>query len=264
MLSTRLPDVHLERAPLVLALCQFRFNDVEGLVNRDSVHSLREWLRPEYSDLSQQSVPHGVQIQFSPGKDPVAAAAEELDSFTLRNPHHSWHLRLTSGVATVFATSYTTRDDFMGRVSALRSGLRDVLGVPAITRLGIRYVNRVTDEAVLERLGAYVQAELLGAAHAPIAAEASLVQSLNDIFFEHDTTAVRMRVGLVPPGVQPDPAVQPVDAPSWICDVDTFDSMFRTLDEAVDQRAAALAEDAYQLFRWAVTDRFLDHFRGDS
>ncbi len=264
MLSTNLPDVHLERAPLVLALCQIRFNDVEGLVARDSAHDLKEWLQPEYPDLSRQPVPQGVQIQFSPGKDPVAAPAEELDSFTLRNPDHPWEVRLASGVATIFATSYTTRDDFMARVSSLRAGLREVVGVPAITRLGIRYVNRVTDEEILDRLGAYVQAELLGAALAPIARDASLVQSLNDIVFERDATAVRMRVGLVPPGVQPDPAVQPADLPSWICDVDTFDARFQSLDETVEQRAATLAEDAYQLFRWAVTDRFLDHFRGDA
>lgn len=263
VLSTALDDVHLDRAPLVLALCQMRFNDVADVVSRDSMVRLRERLMPAYPDLGQEEQ-HAIMLKIQPGRDPEQIESQPSTlNFKLRNPESPWWLSISRGVATLVTNTYTERSDFMGRITALREALADVLEVPALTRLGVRYVSRVTDDAVLDHLDRYVRRELLAAAVAPIGPGAELVQSFTDIVFQQDDTAVRLRTGLVPPGTQPDTSILIDDQAAWLCDIDAYDTQLRALDERVDERASLLAEDAYQLFRWVVTNEFLKHHGGD-
>ncbi|MFO5473256.1 MAG: TIGR04255 family protein, partial [Dolichospermum sp.] len=73
------------------------------------------------------------------------------------------------------------------------------------------------------------------------------------------------RWGLIPPNGTFDPdAIEPVDEPSWILDLDMSLSKQRDFDvEELLNEAQRFAERIYTFFRWAVTDEFLQHFGGE-
>jgi uncharacterized protein (TIGR04255 family) len=69
---------------------------------------------------------------------------------------------------------------------------------------------------------------------------------------------------LVPAQGTVDPAaVDAIDEPSWLLDIDAFQAETRALDvEAAVRQARGLAERIYSVFRWAVTDEFLRRYGG--
>ena len=58
-------------------------------------------------------------------------------------------------------------------------------------------------------------------------------------------------------------AVDPVDEPSWILDIDAFLEETSAFDvEMIGSRTRALAERIYSFFRWVVTDEFHRRYGG--
>lgn len=72
------------------------------------------------------------------------------------------------------------------------------------------------------------------------------------------------RWGLVPARGTVDPAaVDAIDEPSWLLDIDAFQAETRELDvDATVQLARGFAERIYSVFRWVVTDTFLRRYGG--
>jgi uncharacterized protein (TIGR04255 family) len=73
------------------------------------------------------------------------------------------------------------------------------------------------------------------------------------------------RWGHLPPGVTTDPAaIEPVDEPSWILDLDVFtDDSAPFAVDAVLADAQRFADRVYTFFRWAVTNDFLRRYGGE-
>ena len=70
--------------------------------------------------------------------------------------------------------------------------------------------------------------------------------------------------GFLPPGTGVDPAVGPVEAQSWLMDIDVFDERHEDFDAgALAQRALDHSRRQYRFFRWAVQPAFLLRFGAD-
>lgn len=253
------PRVPLERAPLVLVLCQLRFNAHPELEQRPVIEAIRDHLGGEYPDIESKDTQEA-HFQFGPPGFELHQRSGK--SHVLRSPHHPWWILISPAVANLVAPTYSDRTDFLNRITSLRQALAGAGGVPAVERVGVRYVSRVADEGFLEQLDDYVIPEVLGASNLPTAQGTELIQSMFDMAVQSDSTTGRVRAGLVPGGVSPDPAVEPADGPAWLIDVDMWDASYRPTDNTVDERAAELAANQYQLFRWLVTDEFLTYFGG--
>jgi uncharacterized protein (TIGR04255 family) len=68
----------------------------------------------------------------------------------------------------------------------------------------------------------------------------------------------------MPPNATIDPAaIEPLDEPSWVLDIDMFSTAPLSFDvETLTGEARRYAERIYTVFRWAVTDVFLERFGG--
>lgn len=260
MLDVDYKRVLLNPAPLVLVLCQLRFNKRPQLGERAVVEAIQRHLDGQYPDIEQRDTQEA-RVQF--GAPGIELHQQKGTHHVLRSPHHPWWVLVSPAVATLVAPTYSERSDFIGRVAALREALSDAGGVPAVERVGVRYVSRVTDPDFVNDLDRYVRQEVLGATVLPADDATELVHSLFDMVVQRGSVTGRARAGVVPPGVTPDPAIEPVDDPAWIIDVDMWDPTYRPADSTVDERAAELAEAQYQLFRWIVTEDFLRYFGGD-
>lgn len=252
--------VPLERAPLVLVLCQLRFNTKAALGQRATADAICERLAPRYAEVVEENV---TEATFDLGAPGLAVKQQATRQFILRSPDSPWWIMLSPSVASLVGTTYSERKDFLDRISELRIALTEDAEIAAIERVGVRYVSRVADEAFLSGLDNYVRAEVRGAVHLPQATETRLHQTVSDTMIQQGSTMARIRAGMMPPGVTPDPAVPILEQRSWVFDIDTFNDEYRRADESVEDTAADLAKGQYQLFRWLVTDDFLRYFGGD-
>jgi hypothetical protein len=79
-----------------------------------------------------------------------------------------------------------------------------------------------------------------------------------------DDTHLTARWGVLPPSAGVDPAIDPVDAPTWVMDIDVFDERREPFDAAaLAQRALEHSRRQYRFFRWAVEPAFLLRFGAD-
>ncbi len=258
VLSVTFDEVPLDPAPLVLVLCQLRFNPQPDLAQRAAIERIRDLLDGEYADIEERT-DAGVTIDVGPpGVQMVQQASK---SHVLRSPQHPWWILVGDGVATLATSEYSSRRDFVSRVCRLCEALEGV-GVPAVHWVGVRYVSRVTGADFINDLPTYLQREMLGGTQLPLAPDVGLAQSVWDVAIPwEDHNVVRIRTGIVGPGVVTDPAIQPVSEQSWLLDIDAFNQKYRAIDQA-DEIAEGLAENQYQLFRSIVTDEFLIRFGG--
>lgn len=260
LLDVEYERVHLPRAPLVLVLCQLRFNNQPALGERRTADAIRKRLEPHYAEVAEQNV---TEATFDLGAPGMAVKRQAAKNFILKSPDSPWWILLSPSVATLVGTTYSERHDFHDRISALRVALTEEAQISAVERVGVRYVARVDDADFLANLNTYVRTEVLGATHLPLAAESQLNETVSNTVIQQGPTVARVRAGMMPPGVTPDPAIHPLDRPSWVFDIDTFNGDYRRADESVEGTAADLAHGQYQLFRWLVTDEFLRHFGGE-
>lgn len=250
--------VHLERAPLVLVLAQLRHSERPVLGERDTIDAIVEALDRDYPDVQPRTVQNNTIEVDAPG---LVLHQEENTSHILRSPDHPWWISISPSVTTLATPEYEDREEFEHRFKQLRSALADVGGLPAVTRVAVRYVTQIADEDFLDNLDQYIKTAASGGVDLPVTDGTQLVQSMVDVLLRQESITGRVRAGMFPAGIQPDPAVPPIDVRSWIIDVDVWDDQFLAADEALDEQMAELAEGQYQMFRWLVTDDYIKYFK---
>ena len=160
-------------------------------------------------------------------------------------------------------TAYTRSSDFLERLRVVVRALEQHVAPKTVDRLGVRYIDRICGEQ-MSKVQTLVRPEVLGISGTPVAelAQHSLSET---VFAPDDETRMLARWGRVPPGGTVDPAaIEPVDEPSWILDLDMSTATpFDLEEDGVIERARAFAEQLYAFFRWAVTDEFLRQYGGE-
>src|SRR5450756_369835 len=73
-----------------------------------------------------------------------------------------WQVAISPDSVALSTASYTSRSDFMGRLRAVLSSAQRHLGLQFCDRLGVRYVDRVTDDTLLTRLADLIKPEVRG------------------------------------------------------------------------------------------------------
>lgn len=142
-----------------------------------------------------------------------------------------------------------------------RAALQTRLEPVQLDRLGVRYIDRITGDAV-DDIARLVRPEVRGITGTIAAAHAAHV--LSESMFELPAARVVARWGCLPPGTTVDPAaVEPAKEKSWILDLDMFSvAPMPFVVERVVKEAQLYAERIYTVFRWAVTDDFLVRYGG--
>ncbi len=251
------PEVPLSNAPLVRVIAQVRFPLVASVEKRDFIAPLQEAIRSEYPVLrpeQSRSVVLGQQGVMD---------ARENTVWRFHDASSAWRVTLAPDFLALETGRYTSRDDFLDRLKRVLEALVAHVNPKVIDRLGVRYIDRVAGDH-LKDLPQLVRPEVCGVLSTPMAFHAR--HSISEAVFvlPDDSGQVMTRWGLVPPRGTVDPAaVDPIDEPSWLLDVDAFEAETRELDvEAALQQARGFAERIYSVFRWAVTDEFLRRYGG--
>jgi uncharacterized protein (TIGR04255 family) len=254
--------VHLVDAPLVRVLCQVQWPEQTLLTTSFAqiADEIGIALAKEYpTRLAPQSM--GFEFdptsgQFRPQPLPPSRQWLSLDE--------SWAIYLTPTFVTLENRGrYTSRSDMTQRFRGILAEIARSAQIPTTQRVGWRYVNRISDESDFADIAALVNESVLGARAIPVPGEVQLLHSFSDSLFIASNASLSAKWGFLPPNAAYDQNIQPVGAPSWFLDLDAFRESrapfeLGTLTAAVDD----LASFAYDFFRWAVTDKFIDRFGG--
>jgi uncharacterized protein (TIGR04255 family) len=248
--------IPLDPPPLARELTQIRFSPVFVVADEAFAGQVQQRLRDEYP-IVRGEVEFG--IAFVPGTEPPQAAVPTR-LWRFHDPAEDWRVTLSSTFVSLETTDYVGHDDYFGRLRRVLDIVGELVEPPEVERTGVRYIQRLTDPNDLARLPEYVRPEILGAcAVQDDGAEVALCLSQTQALL--DDVRLTARWGLLPPGTGVDPAIHPVDTPSWIIDIDVFDERREAFDPAaLAERALDHSRKQYRFFRWAVEPAFLLRF----
>jgi uncharacterized protein (TIGR04255 family) len=250
-------EVPLPDAPLVRVIAQVRFSEILDVEKREFVAPFQGAIRHAYPILRQE---YTQAVLLS--SDGASSRPRQI-TWRFAAQDGGWRASLTPGFVSLETTRYTSRREFLERLRVLIDAVATHVAPDVTERLGLRYIDRIEGDAV-ERLPALVRPEILGVLGASWAPRART--ALSEIFCEAPgcEDRIRLRSGLVPAQSTVDPAaIEPIDGPSFILDIDMFSEATRSFSsESISRELVRYAERIYAVFRWAVTDEFLRHYGG--
>ena len=251
-------EVPLPNAPLVRVIAQVRFPQVLSIEKRDFVAPFQEAIRDRYPVLRAEQTQG---MLFGPQ---VAAPTPPQVIWRFADIENNWRVSLAPDFVVLETTAYESRKNFFERFGVIVEALAEHVNPRVVDRIGVRYIDRVTDDAVKD-IAKLVRPEILGIVATVAGPHAR--HALSETVFTVPAPPAQLlaRWGLLPASGTVDPAaIEPSPKPSWILDLDMFRSEPRAFDSAtVTNEARSYAERIYTFFRWAVTDDFLRLYGGD-
>lgn len=256
---TALPpdEIPLPHAPLVRVIAQVRFPLVTSIEQSGFIAPFQEAIRAHYPILrSEQS--HGVLVT----PQGIAAAPSRM-IWRFHDVEDVWRVALGPEFIALETKTYTSRHDFLQRLEVILDALQATIKPQVVDRLGLRYIDRIVDLESTD-LVELLRPEMAGIATTVLGNYTQ--QALSETLFTLPGGTDRMlaRWGLIPPHGTTDPtAIEPIDEPSWILDLDMFVLAQHSFDvPTLIGKARGFAERTYTFFRWAVTDTFLRRYGG--
>lgn len=253
--------VRLQNAPLELVLCQVRWPEMSFL-QEDQLRPLAlkfgQAMSADYPIYSEAK-----EINYA--ITPEGVTQNVVGSvFQWVSVDQAWHISLAKRFMTLYCTHYTDYREFGERLRAGLVNVREVLNVQVIERVGVRYVNRLADEAIIADLPSLIRPEVLGYQALPMTSGgATLRTSANQAIYSVADASLQVRSGMIPPGETVDPAIAPVGGRSWVLDLDASVETRSMLDvDAVTDRASQLSDIAYDYFKYVISEGFIDQFGG--
>ena len=208
-------EIPLPNAPLVRVIAQVRFPPVLSIEKRDFVASFQEAIRARYPILRAEQT-QGLVV----GPQGAAPLSPQI-IWRFSDVEERWRVSLAPDFAAIETTAYRSRKDFFARFTSLVQALAEQVSPKIVDRIGIRYIDRVTGEAVRD-LGQLVRPEVLGVA-ATAAAEYARYTLSESVFAVPELSAQLLaRWGCCPKAVRsiPPPSSRPpspVGFLTWIC-----------------------------------------------
>jgi uncharacterized protein (TIGR04255 family) len=247
------PEVLLPRAPLVLVVVQARFDRVASIANEEFIAGFQEAIRNTYPVMRRE---HQASITLTP--DGRAEPAEGGIVWRFDERPEGWQVALASDFVALSTSRYTSRTDLLERLGVVLGAAAARLRLRFCERLGVRYVDRVTDPELLARIDELVRTQVLGAARINLGDGVNQPHYFVDALYRLPAgVELHCRWGLLPEKTTFDPGVEPAEDPSWVLDLDAYVTRQAFDPEALRATTEELSKRIYRYFRWAVTPEFL-------
>ncbi|CAN5602990.1 hypothetical protein BH11ACT8_BH11ACT8_11900 [soil metagenome] len=257
-------EVPLGRSPLVSVLFQVRFPGVASrIVQQLDANVIQQALADSFPFATQEQ---SFSLLVQPGQPPMQQAAGKV--WVLHNADRTWTANIAGDSVALTTTAYESRQDFLQRAELFLKVIEETTGVPAMNRLGVRYLNRVAELNVdgqdwLQNLAIGARGILHEAATFP-EHRPHVVQAQSQMLYKWPPPTshnLQCTWGLVPPNVVTDPNMEPVAGESWLLDLDAFIEGQRSFHaNSVVQQIDELANRAYRFFRWVLPPAALARF----
>ncbi|AIC29824.1 hypothetical protein IE4771_PB00090 (plasmid) [Rhizobium etli bv. mimosae str. IE4771] len=250
LFSEELPEIPLTNPPLARVLAQVRFPEIQSVQNKSFIAPFQERIRKLYP----------------------RTVSDTLNGFLIGSPQlvstniwryldaDGWRVSLSDSFISIETTNYTSRKDFTSRFRYLLQQLGETVGPTHTNRIGIRYVDQVLlDEN--ESMSGMLRKEMIGVKDI----FGKTHHMISELEGPSREGGVLVRWGHMPHMASHDPDVMvPIEKSSWFLDVDSY-KIYESETVAFDPEEVAdltyqLATRAYTIFRWSVTEQFLDRY----
>jgi uncharacterized protein (TIGR04255 family) len=256
------PDTtHLARSPLEVVVAQVRHE--KRLVASESstaraVHEALGGSSGPYPFIDEVSAVALFNVVVAGANAPAASTESQLTGWRLRDAEGAWVVTLMPDHFALETTRYTTWDaEFAPRLQAVVAAVSTHIEPAFEQRLGLRYVDRITDPAVHEISGwrRYIRPEVLGVISHPELGDAVVGAQQQVLFDLGEGIAGALRHG---PVRDPEGKGFP-----YLLDYDVFRQGGRTFDpDTVRTTFESFNTMALQLFHATVTSDLLSYLRG--
>lgn len=254
-------ELPLSKAPLERVVAQIRFPVILKIEDKSVVSKFQEATCADYPilrELSNQSVRIEMGLNNAPTVVPVISRIWQFS-----DAPGAWKISLAADALTIETTSYHSRDDLLLRWSTVLNAMEGVFHPSLIERIGVRYVDRIVG-GDFARFDSFMATRLMGTAFSEL--KSRLKSSLHEAVFDVEEGNLLLRWGVMPPGMTPDPgAIAPTGSNSFVLDIDVWSATQRAYStNALGASFRQLMERAYSVFRFAVTDEFLQAYGKNS
>lgn len=243
--------VRLPNTPLTGVVAQIQFPEILSIAKPDFVADFQEKIRGDYPNNQQEQ---GLVLQVSP----EGARRMTSPNWRFFDTDLEWRVSLTTSFLALETRAYQTRSDFTARLGKIAKALEETISPRIMTRLGVRYVDRVYGD-VLDRLEDLVRPEISGLAKRDY--REHVVRTMNEALSKSEEGMVLLRWGYMPEKNTHDAGMMPpIAVDSWFLDIDVYTEFQppKPFDAAgIEKRAKKLATRAYGVFRWAVNEEFI-------
>lgn len=250
-------SIKLEPTPLAGVLIKIKFKNVLSLAKEERVADIQERVRERFpfldrsQDLALQLIHEGPMPSISP-------VWRFLDTDRL------WRFLLATNFVSLETRAYKSREDFANRVEYISSVLSETIDYLHMSRIGVRYVDRIHSEPLLQDIERYVRPEVLGLYSGDTKHKVS--STISELNGNTDVGLVTARSGFMPVN-QPHELdlMPPIQSTSWFLDVDIYKAFnvpekFKT--NTIQEKVIGMSKRAYAFFRWGVSDDLLRAYRG--
>ena len=198
------PEVPLSDPPLERVIAQVRFPLIASLEKREFIASFQEAIRTSYPVLRPEE-----------GRSVVLGSQGMVDTrsntlWRFNEAKGAWRVTLAPDFLALETTEYTSRDDFMKRLTLVLEALKEHVDPQVLDRLGVRYIDRVSGEnmSALPRL---VRPEVAGILGSPLSERARHAVSENVFILPGNAGQITARWGLLAPQSTTDPGALDAD-----------------------------------------------------
>lgn len=256
-------EVPLPKAPLARVIAQVRFAPILAIRNPDSVASFQEAIRATYPILTEDRIHQIVLVSAGPPDIREGVIWRFSDA-----EKGQWRASLSVDFVALETSAYVSRQDFLTRLGAILAALENSFKPAEAQRLGLRYIDRLTDNAV-DRVAELIRPKVLGILQPNTEPPSNLGEAVLHLFTEAQLLAeegfIQARWGRLPENATYDPdALEPISKSSWVLDLDMFTSgPQKFASEELQVTATHFAKRIYSVFREMVTDEFLKFYGGE-
>jgi uncharacterized protein (TIGR04255 family) len=256
-------EVPLTRAPLVRVIAQVRFPQILSIRNPDKVAGFQDAIRGTYPVLVEE--PTKEVIFIPPGEPEIRDS--RIWRFLDHEPEWKWRASVSPDFVALETNAYQSRTDFLARLETIVAAAEDAFNPAEARRLGVRYIDRLTDAAVA-RVDKLIQPKVLGIAledgKPPVNLAAAAAHLLTEARFIADEGQIQARWGSLPGNATIDPnALDPIPDPSWVMDLDMFTEKPQAfMTASILSEATSFTQRIYSVFREMITDEFLKYYGG--
>ena len=250
-------SIPLPNSPLTVVLMQIRFPAILSVVKKEFVADFQEQIRSSYPFYN---IEYDTVLELNGNE----ISNESVPNWRFYDSERNWRLSLSTEFVALETRVYKSRVDFLKRVDNIVHVLSQTIQPNFITRIGMRYVDRLHG-TLLEGLPRFIRPEMLSLNTQQYWKYVG--QSQNEAVCQTDAGTMISRWGSMPENQSHEPIlIPPIDSPSWFLDIDVFEEYGNP--ENFDKRKIGscinnLAKRSYGFFRWAVNDDFLRECGGD-
>lgn len=250
------PEIPLASSPLVFVVCQVRFERIAAIGSSEAfIAPFQEAIRADYPIMSQERSA-GILV----GPDARIIPSEGGATWRFDQRPEQWQVSLAPDFVALSTRAYSSRADLLRRLRIVLDAVAEHLNPRFCERMGVRYVDRVTNGELLARLAKLVTLPVLGAAVVDPGEDGveRTHEFVDAIYSLPGDAELHGRWGLLPAGATFDPGIEPAAVNSWVLDLDVYTRDSDAFHPAtIAARTTEFCERIYRFFRWAVTDEFL-------